>query len=1246
MAIRGKGPFFSRPWLNHRTQLGITTVPVVTGLSVSSSRLPGGAAVTITGRNFRLNSDGTSPIVLFGIVPATSVVVVSPTSITAVIPAGLDLGQVDVSVSVDTQTGTLIGGFLYFAGTIQSVSPSFTLVFSGPGPQVLIRGYNLIAGATFVFGGVPATDVTFIDDTQYGVTVPQHATGYVDVVMAEPGGGSSTLRSAFHYTALTRGSDIRRSPGTVIQKQLGGSPNTAQFTVDGLSNKPYVGEEIVIRDEEDGDRSLFRGTITNVGQTYEGQIDQLAWPCIATDLTYLLNRLHPIASYTNVKADEVVRDLLFHFGGPDFFANMSFVQTNLALITVSFDGVKTLSECLDMIASMIGGGRWYVDDFRRVHFFRPPLDVSIVIPPSAGSGADFTAATLSAGGLIGSLVPFPLGYYAIRSTFLYSNGAESRLGPASNVVAFDGTKFIHIANLAIGLSPSGSITCVGRKIYYYKGSDPIASGWTVLDNTTTTLDVYPNIPDSVTVVDNSGDPVTVQDTGSSGTTQSSAAQSPDQFFVGNQIPGAGARFWFGGQQQTDGSIKSGYFVQSANSSTDGLHNTAAFPYGLYRFGISAVYSDGSETTIEQMSGDGLHAFGPLPVGGGGSVWLYADGTSFQTRGYDAWAQNPPQYPNIGNVRPISWRVYYKVFIIPTAAGAAGGGGSTFTNAQAELVVNAQSYRLMGTVPYFSTVVATGANAGTPIDPVTGSPVNTSIPIPASTDFGSQPVINPNATEQTLTWPNPDGPYLENFDLPHAINDDDMDLLHEDTGSQKFIAYEDVTQIRNRVKVFGAGTTTTALALTGDVEIQIADPTVFSASGGQVIANGNVLKFFSVSSPDLGNASLLLTEPLVFALFPGTAVQYYLQVDDIQSQRDRGNVELDVNGAKTDGVHEFVVSDPSLNTDQQLYLRAHAELAVYSKPIVTLQYATRDPNTRPGANVHVDLTDPPCHGDFLIQTVTIDQIRDEGDQLAPRYTVLATSQRFDLTLFLLSLNDGGQQVSGSAIGVVAAATTQSAAVASTSGIPIPVGSQALGKRVCWWQKADANNNATFVAVGAAALTSTGGTGVFDSDGFWGRPTNPGGLCSTDGQPFTRLELLPKMIVRMRTPPSLSSPTRLSVSLTESSSAMDTDTPSLSGQRGIYLRYSTFAGDSGWMVQCVNDAGRTLTVLMPIAVSTIYLITITVLSATQATVDVNGTSVTLTTNLPGNGALLHPELVCNHTGGNGAQYDIQSIYLESN
>jgi hypothetical protein len=186
-----------------------------------------------------------------------------------------------------------------------------------------------------------------------------------------------------------------------------------------------------------------------------------------------------------------------------------------------------------------------------------------------------------------------------------------------------------------------------------------------------------------------------------------------------------------------------------------------------------------------------------------------------------------------------------------------------------------------------------------------------------------------------------------------------------------------------------------------------------------------------------NLAVPLTQPVVQAnwLFGGgQPVLPLVQVDDLVSQARQGSIETDDDGHATDGVHEYTIVDDTLTTFQQMSARGNAELKQFARPIINIEFASRDPKLRPGVVVHVDLTDPPISGDFIIQEVTIDQYHDESDDLTPRYRVKADSAaRFNFIDLLNDLVDGSQDDSNaSASGLVTTAVSM-ANTASTAAI---------------------------------------------------------------------------------------------------------------------------------------------------------------------------------------------------------------------
>jgi formylglycine-generating enzyme required for sulfatase activity len=156
------------------------------GLSISSvspsfGSAAGGTAITIAGKNF---TGATS--VMIGGITATSFVVVSATTITAVSPIG-SAGAKDVVVTTPAGTATLVGGFVLIAGSCPS--PTWATVLEWiPNPavvtdanlraaitatnlpwRVLDNGTNiemlLVPGGTFMMGCSPGDEECFENES-------------------------------------------------------------------------------------------------------------------------------------------------------------------------------------------------------------------------------------------------------------------------------------------------------------------------------------------------------------------------------------------------------------------------------------------------------------------------------------------------------------------------------------------------------------------------------------------------------------------------------------------------------------------------------------------------------------------------------------------------------------------------------------------------------------------------------------------------------------------------------------------------------------------------------------------------------------------------------------------------------------------------------------------------------------------------------------------------------------------------
>jgi hypothetical protein len=120
-----------------------------------------------------------------------------------------------------------------------------------------------------------------------------------------------------------------------------------------------------------------------------------------------------------------------------------------------------------------------------------------------------------------------------------------------------------------------------------------------------------------------------------------------------------------------------------------------------------------------------------------------------------------------------------------------------------------------------------------------------------------------------------------------------------------------------------------------------------------------------------------------AIREGAPVNLWVQVDDTAAQTA---LAARVGGS---GVIEQLIVDERRGIPSLIAL-ATADLAMYGRPIVTVQYTTFDPKSRSGRPVHVHLAQPAIDQTLVIQDVTI----TTGTGPA-RFAVTASSVRTSL-----------------------------------------------------------------------------------------------------------------------------------------------------------------------------------------------------------------------------------------------------------
>lgn len=174
--------------------------PAITSFTPASGQT--GTGITITGTNFN-----GATAVSFGGVPASSFIVISATTISAVVGAG---ASGNVSVTNAQGSGSLAGfTFLVPAPTITSFTPTT----AAAGAVVTITGINLLGTTAISFGGTPATSFIIIDATTVTAVVGSGTSG--SIAITTPGGTASLAGFTFNPVTSTGGPVINNASSLV-----------------------------------------------------------------------------------------------------------------------------------------------------------------------------------------------------------------------------------------------------------------------------------------------------------------------------------------------------------------------------------------------------------------------------------------------------------------------------------------------------------------------------------------------------------------------------------------------------------------------------------------------------------------------------------------------------------------------------------------------------------------------------------------------------------------------------------------------------------------------------------------------------------------------------------------------------------------------------------------------------------------------------------------------------------------------
>ncbi|MEI6273612.1 MAG: IPT/TIG domain-containing protein, partial [Phycisphaerae bacterium] len=253
-------------------------------------------------------------------VAATSVVVVSATSITATTPAGT-AGAKSVAVTTAGGTATKASAFTYVAvavPTISTVSPT-----SGPtsgGTSITISGTNFTGATSVTVNNVAATSVVVVSATSITARTPAGTIGAKSVAVTTAG-GTATKASAFTYTAGF--TDDATTPG-----------ENGNSSGDAVASKRGNGND------------------TSAGQSTSAELETVAAAPMGVELYLQTVALHADANVVCHDAADTTNEIASDFVGPLVSeqvseSNNALLDTSVAL-SVDANAVAEISAAIDL----------------------------------------------------------------------------------------------------------------------------------------------------------------------------------------------------------------------------------------------------------------------------------------------------------------------------------------------------------------------------------------------------------------------------------------------------------------------------------------------------------------------------------------------------------------------------------------------------------------------------------------------------------------------------------------------------------------------------------------------------------------------------------------------------------------------------------------------------------------------------------------------------------------------------------
>lgn len=835
--------------------------------------------------------------------------------------------------------------------------------------------------------------------------------------------------------------------GDSIDDVINDSPSKANLTLIGPGFTPEVGMVLRIA-LDDGNRVLFNGQLQVVGESYQEILANKIWECEALDDTAQANYKRPFARYVNQSVSTIALDYISRFA-PGFTAA---VQTGLDPVSINYDGSETFIGGLTRLAQTIGGyckvEEGVVSLFLTDAVNAPDnvVDGSFENDPPMKVSRDETQLRTRVFGrgygesiksdLIAGETIIPID----NGTMFTDGGGKAIMNVVPNEATFKRIAYgdviipTAISLVGTGIGPggppgwdliAGAGATTGR--HFLTVVFKSAAGRS-LPSSPRTIDVGFVLP--ATTAPTAGAPIFGggPDPGShyyAVTRVTAAGETPPSPVSGNVVTSAetiadpttvptlanGANLGYG--SLTNGNS---YKIKYAYADAAGRETLPTAATGLLtinasqRIEISGVpYSTDSDTAsiffyISENGGAGT--FKRVNIGIIGSAGQLASWpNNYGTGTFNVEISlNTPLTPNAPTVNstglrtvPLTgipgsggWGLVLSQNVYGTAAGGsqlklianigANANAYNVTTPDSGLGANAPTVNTAAANQIALSVIATGPSGTTDreiyMSPVDGGTRRLALTVAGNVTTTGTVTMSDATLASQIAEPTSD---TSGFTQPTGQIQAGATTMPLATVGFPSAGWAEVNGIVFRY------TGVTAMTVTG---IPATGP---GSLTGPVSFNSNVRALPILTDvsvlPDDENGIALMS--LDVAVARDSAVHIFVQEDDEAAQTAK--IARDNGG---DGIVEWHVSDERRN-EVTLRQLCRANLIVYSMPIVTVDYDSRDVKNKSGKSVVYNVSVPFLNETLVIQSVSISEIDHAKGILAPRFSISASNMRFSV-----------------------------------------------------------------------------------------------------------------------------------------------------------------------------------------------------------------------------------------------------------